>query len=145
MFLNDYLRQAREHHHAVGHFNFSTADVLRAIVEGARSAGATSVMVGTSEGESGFIGFTEAVALVKAMREELDFPIFLNADHFKSFELCKEAIDAGYDSVLIDGSRLPLADNIELTQRVVNYARSISKNLSVEGELGYLRGSSEVQ
>ena len=143
--LSDYLSQARTEGHAIGHFNFSTADVLRAIVEGARSAGATSVMVGTSEGESEFIGFAEAVALVKAMREELDFPIFLNADHFKSFELCKEAIDAGYDSVLIDGSRLPLADNIELTQRVVNYARSISKNLSVEGELGYLRGSSEVQ
>ncbi|MEK7525774.1 MAG: class II fructose-bisphosphate aldolase [Patescibacteria group bacterium] len=143
--LSEYLSQARTEGRAVGHFNFSTADVLRAIVEGARSAGATSVMVGTSEGEAGFIGFAEAVALVKTMREEFDFPIFLNADHFKSFELCKEAIDAGYDSVLIDGSRLPLADNIELTQRVVHYARSISKKLSIEGELGYLRGSSEVQ
>lgn len=143
--LSEYLSQARTEGRALGHFNFSTADVLRAIVEGARSAGATSVMVGTSEGEAGFIGFAEAVALVKTMREEFDFHIFLNADHFKSFELCKEAIDAGYDSVLIDGSRLPLADNIELTQRVVHYARSIGKNLSVEGELGYLRGSSEVQ
>lgn len=143
--LSDYLSQARTEGRAVGHFNFSTADVLRAIVEGARLAGATSVMVGTSEGEVRFIGFAEAVALVKTMREELDFPIFLNADHFKTFELCKEAIDAGYDSVLIDGSRLPLADNIELTQRVVHYARSTGKNISVEGELGYLRGSSEVQ
>lgn len=144
---------------AIGHFNFSTADVLRGIVEASKEAGVPAVMAGTSEGEAEFIGTREAVALVKALRKEFEFPVFLNADHFKSFEKCKEAIDVGYDSVLIDGSKLPYEENIAVTKKVVDYALEISKNrssftkvtedksieISVEGELGYLRGSSEVQ
>ncbi len=147
--LNEYLKEARDHHYAIGHFNFATVDVLRAIVEGAKEAGAPAVMVGTSEGEADFIGMKEAVALVGAMREDLGFPVFLNADHFKSFEKCKEAIDAGYDSIIADGSKLPMAENIAFTKQVVDYAKEVSKfknlNISIEGELGYLRGSSEVQ
>ena len=105
MTLNDYLQDARSHGFALGHFNFATADVLRAIILGAKEAGAPAVMVGTSEGEADFIGMEEAVALVGAFREDFGFPVFLNADHFKSFEKCKEAIDAGYDSVIIDLSK----------------------------------------
>lgn len=143
--LNYYLEQARKGGYAIGHFNFATADVLRGIVEASRDAGAPAVMVGTSEGESEFIGLKEAVALVKAMQEEFNFPVFLNADHFKSFEKCKEAIDAGYDSIIIDASKLPNEENIALTKQVVDYTRSVNSSISVEGELGYLRGSSEVQ
>lgn len=131
--------------HAIGHFNFATEDVLRGIVEASRDAGAPCVMVGTSEGEAGFFGISEAVAIVGALREDLGYPIFLNADHFKSFEKCKEAIDAGYDSVIADGSKLPMAENIEFAKQVVGYARSVNPDISVEGELGYLKGSSEVQ
>jgi len=141
MGLNDYLKQAREQQKAIGHFNFVTADVLRAIVEGAKEAGAPAVMVGTSEGEAGSLGMTEAVALVKAIREEYEFPVFLNADHFKSFEKCQEALDVGYDTVLIDGSKLGMEENIALVKKVKEYAG----DRPVEGELGYLRGSSEVQ
>src|SRR3989344_974378 len=110
--LNYYLQQARQLHTALGHFNFATADVLRGIIEAARDAGAPAVMVGTSEGEASFVGLKEAVALVKIIHEEYNFPIFLNADHFKSFERCKEAIDAGYDSVIIDMSKTEFTDNI---------------------------------
>lgn len=145
MNLNYYLKQAKEGYYAIGHFNFGTADVLRGIVEASREAGAPAVMVGTSEGEADFFGLKEAVALVKALCEEYGYPIFLNADHFKSFEKCKEAIDAGYDSIIIDSSRLNLEENIALTKQVVDYARSVNPDISVEGELGYLKGSSEVQ
>jgi len=141
MTLNDYLKEAQRNRYAIGHFNFVTADVLRAIVEGAKEAGAPAVMVGTSEGEAGSLGMTEAVALVKAIREEYEFPVFLNADHFKSFEKCKAAFDAGYDTVLIDGSKLGMEENIALVKKVKEYAG----DRPVEGELGYLRGSSEVQ
>lgn len=141
MKLTEYLQQVRAQGKAIGHFNFSTPDVLRAIVEGAKEGGAPAVMAGTSEGEADFIGMKEAVALVKVIREEMDFPVFLNADHFKSFEKCKEAIDAGYDTVLIDASKLPYGENIALTSKVREYG----KGISVEGELGYLRGSSELQ
>ncbi len=145
MTLNDYLKQARDGHYATGHFNFATGDVLRGIVEATRDAGAPMVMVGTSEGEVGFVGMKEAVALVRALREDLGYPVFLNADHFKSFEKCKAAIDAGYDSIIIDASKLPNDQNIALTKQVVDYARSVNPDISVEGELGYLKGSSEVQ
>ena len=149
MNLKDYLKQAKEGGYAIGHFNFSTEDVLRGIVEACKEAGAPAVMVGTSEGEADFFGMKEAVAVVRAMREHFDYPIFLNADHFKSFEKCKEAIDAGYDSVIIDTSKLPYEDNVTTAQKVVEYARSVSASrrtdITVEGELGYLKGSSEVQ
>jgi fructose-bisphosphate aldolase, class II len=147
--LNYYLEQARKRGYAIGHFNFATADVLRGVVEASRDAGAPAVMVGTSEGESSFVGLKEAVALVKAVRDDYALPVFLNADHFKSFDKCKEAIDAGYDSVIIDASKMDFADNIAETKEVVDYAVEISKyrniEILVEGEIGYLRGSSEVQ
>ncbi|HVZ10813.1 MAG TPA: class II fructose-bisphosphate aldolase [Candidatus Paceibacterota bacterium] len=145
MNLDSYLQQARERKQAIGHFNFATEDVLKAVVAAAKEAGSGAVMVGTSEGEAGFIGIKEAVALVRTIREGMDFPVFLNADHFKSFEKCKEAIDAGYDSVIIDASKLPIEENIALAKQVVGYARSVNPAISVEGELGYLKGSSEVQ
>ncbi|MEK9158077.1 MAG: class II fructose-bisphosphate aldolase [Patescibacteria group bacterium] len=145
MTLNQYLQQAREGKYAIGHFNFATEDVLKAIVAGAKEAGAPCVMVGTSEGEADFVGIKEAVALVRVVAEDMQFPTFLNADHFKSFEKCKEAIDAGYDSIIIDSSKLPNAENMSMAKQVVDYARSVNPNISVEGELGYLKGSSEVQ
>ncbi len=143
--LNFYLKQAKEQKYALGHFNFSTEDVLRGIVEASKDAGAPAVMVGTSEGEADFVGIYEAVALVGAVRKHYNFPVFLNADHFKSFGKCQEAIDAGYDSVIIDESKMAFADNISASKKVVEYARSINKDITVEGEIGYLRGSSEVQ
>lgn len=145
MTLNEYLKEARTNGYAIGHFNFATEDVLRGIVEASRDAGAPAVMVGTSEGEADFFGIKEAVAVVRALRDDLDYPVFLNADHFKSFEKCKEAIDAGYDSIIIDAPKLPNEENIALTKQVADYARSVNPDTSVEGELGYLRGSSEVQ
>ncbi len=145
MNLNDYLKQAKEGHYAIGHFNFATEDVLRGIIEASRDAGAPCIMVGTSEGEANFVGMKEAVVLVKAMREDFNYPIFLNADHYKSFEKCKEAVDAGYDSIIIDASKLPNEENVALTKQVVDYCRSVNSDISVEGELGYLKGSSEVQ
>jgi len=152
MSLNDYLKEARSKGHAIGHFNFSTVDVLRAIVEGAKEGGASAVMVGTSEGEAEFLGMKEAVLLVHAAREEYDFPVFLNADHYKSFEKCREAIDAGYDTVLFDGSKLSYEENLATAKKVVDYARSradvdpaLELKGGVEGEIGYLKGSSEIQ
>ncbi len=145
MTLKDYLKQAKDGGYAIGHFNFATEDVLKAIVSAGKDSGAPCIMVGTSEGEADFVGLKEAVALVRAVAEDFDYPVFLNADHFKSFEKCKEAIDAGYDSVIADGSKLATEDNIYFAKKVVEYANSINPNISVEGELGYLKGSSEVQ
>lgn len=143
--LNGYLEEAKAGGYALGHFNFSTEDVLRGIVEAAKEAGAPAVMVGTSEGEADYVGMYEAVAMAGAVRKHYNFPVFLNADHFKSFDKCREAIDAGYDTVLIDESKMSFADNISATKKVVEYAHSVGRDVTIEGEIGYLRGSSEVQ
>jgi ketose-bisphosphate aldolase len=145
MDLHDYFKQAREGGWAIGHFNFATADVLRAIVEGAQRGGAPCVMVGTSEGEARFLGMQAAVALVRAAREASGFPVFLNADHFKSFDACKQAVDAGYDTILFDGGQQTYEINVIETRRVWQYAQTARGPMMVEGELGYLKGSSEVQ
>ncbi len=141
--LKDYFADAREQGKAIGHFNFSTADQLRAIVEAAAECNAP-VMVATSEGEAGFLGRHQAVALVRSYQAQ-GSPVFLNADHHTTFSAVKEAIDAGYDSVLIDGSKLPFEDNVAVTQKVVDYAKSKNTGFQVEGELGYLRGESKIQ
>jgi fructose-bisphosphate aldolase class II len=145
--LGEYFREAKAGRWAIGHFNFSTADQLRAIVEAAAEL-KVPVMAATSEGEADFVGREQAVALVWSYQKE-GHEVFLNADHHKSWETAKAAIDAGYDTVLVDGSKLPLEENIALTKKVVDYAREIAKSsgreITVEGELGYLRGESQIQ
>ncbi|MBI2058093.1 MAG: ketose-bisphosphate aldolase [Candidatus Yanofskybacteria bacterium] len=141
--LRYYFKKAKEEKWAIGHFNFSTADQLKAIVGGASEMKAP-VMVATSEGEADFVGYDQAVALVSSYQKE-GCAVWLNADHHKSFESAKKAIDAGYDTVLIDSSRLNFDENILMTSQVVGYAREKNTELLVEGELGYLKGESQVQ
>lgn len=141
--LKEYFLQAKREKWAIGHFNFSTADQLKAIVEAAKEFN-SPVMVATSEGEAGFVGRDQAVALVKSYRAE-GHPVFLNADHHKSFESAKEAIDAGYDTVLIDASKMFYEENATTTRKVVEYAKSKNSGFMTEGELGYLKGESQVQ
>ena len=142
--IKDYFKRTTEEKWAIGHFNFSEDEALRAIVESAAEL-KTPIFVGTSEGERKHIGIKEAVALVKAFREEFSIPVWLNADHTKSFEGVKEAVDVGYDAILADFSVLPFEENIKLTKQSVEYAKSKNPNIIVEGELGYVRGESKVQ
>src|SRR3989344_2073098 len=145
--LKEYFEKAKEEKWAIGHFNFSTADQLKAIVEAAQEI-ESPVMVATSEGEAGFVGRGQAVALVKSYQAE-GLAVFLNADHHKSFESSQAAIDAGYDTVLIDASKMPYEENISTTKKVVEYAKQKSTSwrteMMIEGELGYLKGESQVQ
>ncbi len=142
--IKDYLKRTVAEKWALGHFNFSEDEALRAIVESAGKL-KTPIFVGTSEGERKHIGVKEAVALVKAFREEFQIPIFLNADHHKTFESVKEAVDAGYDAILADFSALPFEENIKLTKQSVEYAKSKNLDIIIEGELGYVRGESKIQ
>lgn len=140
MTLQAWLAKAQKENWALPHFNFSNLEMLKALVQAAQEA-RSPIMVGTSEGERNFIGLREAVFMVESFREEFGVEIFLNADHSKSVEAAKEAVDAGYDSVHIDLSALGLAENIRGTKEVAEYARKTS----VEGELGYLPGESKIQ
>ncbi|MEK7506721.1 MAG: class II fructose-bisphosphate aldolase [Patescibacteria group bacterium] len=141
--LKNYFASAKKEKWAIGHFNFSTAEQLRAIMEAAAGLEAP-VMAATSEGEAEFIGYDQAAALVKSYQQE-GRAVWLNADHHKGFVNAQKAIDADYDTVLIDASKLSYEDNILTTSQVVRYARGKNPEMMIEGELGYLRGSSEVQ
>ena len=140
----DYIHKAQKEGFAIPHFNFSNAETLRAIIEVANQL-KSPIFVATSEGERKFIGPRQAKRLVEAFKEEFQIPIFLNADHTKSWEKAKEAVDVGYDAVLIDASKLPFQENIELTKKVLNYAKDKKPDIIIEGEIGYLRGESKIQ
>ena len=142
--LTEILSRATKEHWSTGHFNVSESDQMRAICEAAKEVG-TAAIVGTSEGEAKHLGYLEAVALRDAFRAELGIPVFLNSDHHKSVEAAKIAIDSGYDSIHIDLSALPFEENVKRTKEIVEYAKHKVSGISVEGELGYLRGDSKIQ
>jgi fructose-bisphosphate aldolase class II len=141
--LREYIDEAREKGVAIGHFNISNLETLRGIFNAARS-GNLPIIIGVSEGERDFIGVRQVVALVKSLRDECQYPIFLNADHTYSFERVKEAIDAGFDSVIFDGTKLSLDENIKITKQCVEYAHRRNPDILVEGELGYIGASSKI-
>ena len=137
------FEKAQIHGYAIGQFNISTDEQIIAIVEAAKELNAP-VIIGTSEGEREFIGIEQVVALVETWRKETGLPIILHADHCKTFESIKKVIDAGYDSVHFDGSKLPFDENVKITKRVIEYAKSVNPSIMVEGEIGYLPGSSDI-
>lgn len=145
--MKDILKKAQLGRYAIGSFNFSTAEVLKAIVAAAKELNAP-IIVSTSEGEAKFFGMREAAALVDAWRIAAKLPIILNLDHGKSFEVIKKAVAAGYNAIHFDGSELTYEQNIAQTKAMVDYIRAVEKTFDrqiiVEGELGYLRGSSKV-
>lgn len=143
MSLKEIITKAEAEKKAVGHFNISDSSALKGIFEAARKLN-LPVLIGTSEGERDFLEAREAVALVKELREEYDYPIFLNADHTHSLAKVKEALEAGYDAILFDGGRLPLEENIKATKEAVDYVRATRPGVLIEGEMGYIGTSSEI-
>lgn len=141
--LKELILESEGKHIAIGHFNISNLEALHGIFEAARKLN-VPVVIGLSEGERAFVGVREAAALVKSLRDSYDYPIFLNADHSYSFEAVKEAVDAGFDAVIIDGAKLPMEENIELTKKCVEYAKSVNPDILVEAELGNIGQSSKL-
>ena len=133
--LKYYFEKAEREKFAIPQFNFSDLTQVKGIVEKAKEL-KSPIILGTSEGESKWFGLEEAVAIRNVMRKKTNLPIFLNLDHGKSFEYVKQAIDAGYDMVQFDGSKLPLEENIKITKQVKKYAKW--RGVLVEGEVGKL-------
>lgn len=141
--LLEVIREAERKKVAVGHFNISELTALKAIVRAAEEL-KLPVIIGVSEGERKFIGINQAAALIKSLRDEYNYPIFLNADHTYSLEGIKQAVQAGFDAVIFDGAKLPIEENIKKTKEIVSYVKSINHNVLVEGELGYIGSSSKI-
>jgi fructose-bisphosphate aldolase class II len=141
--LREILADADARHVAVGHFNISDLGALKAIFAAGREL-QLPLLIGVSEGEREFIGVKQAAALIKSLRDEYDYPIFLNADHTHSLDKAKEAAMAGFDEIIFDNSSLPMDQNIANTKEAVAAIRAINPEIVIEGEIGYIGSSSEI-
>ena len=143
----DMFEKAHKGKYAIPAYNFNNMEQLQAIIlgclesqspviiqvsAGARKYADSDVLKGMAKGA---IDMMKRIAKEKGLKE---IQVALHLDHGANFEICKECIDAGFSSVMIDGSHLPLQENIAETKKVVEYAHS--KNVTVEGELGVLAG-----
>ncbi|HEY6328143.1 MAG TPA: class II fructose-bisphosphate aldolase [Blastocatellia bacterium] len=141
--LRQVLEQAETNRVAIGHFNVSDLVAVKAVFEAARDLD-LPVIIGLSEGERKFMGVRQAAALWKSIREENDFPIFLNADHTHSLAGALEAAKAGYDWIVFDLSTLPFEENIRQTKEAVEALKAIRPDILVEGEIGDIGSGSEI-
>jgi len=128
--------------YAVPAYNFNNMEQLQAIIQACVET-RSPVILQVSKGARDYANINLLRNMAKGASEyakELGFeiPIVLHLDHGDSFETCKDCIDNGFSSVMIDGSHLPYEENVALTKKVVEYARKF--DVTVEGELGVLAG-----
>lgn len=136
------LEKAVQGHYGVGAFNINNLEWTKAILLAAEEA-KSPVILGVSEGANKYMtGYKTVAAMVKAMVEDLKItvPVALHLDH-GSYEGAKACIEAGYTSVMFDGSHFPLEENLTKTLEIVQYAHS--KGVSVEAEVGTIGGEED--
>lgn len=141
--MKEMLIKAKEEGYAVGQFNVNNLEFTQAILQAAEEE-KSPVILGVSEGAARYMGgFYPVVQLIKALIKEYNVtvPVAIHLDHGSSFEKCMQAIRAGFTSVMIDGSHLPLEENIALTKKVVDAAHAVG--VSVEAELGRIGGQED--
>lgn len=131
------FKKAYEGNYAVGAFNVNNMEIIQGIVDAAKQENAPLILQ-VSAGARKYANPIYLRKLVEAAIEDSSLDICLHLDHGEDFEICKQCIDDGFTSVMIDGSKYPFEENIELTKRVVEYAHS--KGVVVEAELGKLAG-----
>ncbi|WP_416828065.1 class II fructose-bisphosphate aldolase [Ectobacillus polymachus] len=141
--MKEMLTKALEGKYAVGQFNINNLEWTQAILAAAEQE-KSPVILGVSEGAARHMsGFKTIVMMVKGLMEDLKItvPVAIHLDHGSSFEKCKECIDAGFTSVMIDASHHPFEENIATTTKVVEYAHA--RGISVEAELGTVGGQED--
>jgi fructose-bisphosphate aldolase, class II len=141
--MTEMLNKAKAGHYAVGQFNINNLEFTQAILQAAEEE-KSPVILGVSEGAGRYMtGFKTIVKMVEGLMEDLKVtvPVAIHLDHGSSFDKCKEAVDAGFTSVMIDASHHPFEENIEITKKVVDYAHS--RGISVEAELGTVGGQED--
>ena len=131
------FKKAYEGHYAVGAFNVNNMEIVQGIVDAAKEE-ESPLILQVSAGARKYAKHSYLLHLVEAAMEDTGLPIALHLDHGADFDICKACVDGGFTSVMIDGSKYPLEENIELTKRVVDYAHN--KGVVVEAELGKLAG-----
>lgn len=141
--MKEMMIKGKKEGYAIGQFNLNNLEYTQAILQAAEEE-KSPVILGVSEGAARYMGgFTTVVNMVKGLMHDFQItvPVAIHLDHGSSFENCKDAIDAGFTSVMIDASSKPLEENIETTKKVVEYAHA--KGVSVEAELGVVGGEED--
>lgn len=141
--MKSMLKSAKENKYAVPQFNINNLEWIRFILEECQKMN-SPVILGVSEGAARYMGgFKTAFDMTNDLMNYLNItiPVAIHLDHGSSFESCKEAIDAGFKSVMIDASKHDLEKNIEITKQVVDYAKKYG--VSVEAELGHVGGQED--
>ena len=136
------LDKAKAGHYAVGHFNINNLEWTKSILAVAQELN-SPVILGVSEGAGKYMtGYKTVAAMVKAMIEEMGItvPVALHLDH-GSYEGCKKCIEAGFSSIMFDGSHLPIEENIEKTKELVKLAHE--NGMSIEAEVGSIGGEED--
>ena len=137
------MNKAKKGHYAIPQFIINNLEWTKYILEQCNEM-KVPVILGVSEGATKYMGGYIAVSsMVRGLVESLDIeiPVCIHLDHGTSFESCKNAIDAGYTSVMIDASKHELHENIRITKEVVDYAHA--KDVSVEAEVGHIGGTED--
>jgi len=141
--MKEILLKAKEGKYAIPQLNINNLEWTKFILEECNDLN-SPVILGVSEGAAKYMGGYKVVSsMVKALIETLDIgvPVIIHLDHGSSFESCKEAIDSGFTSVMIDASKYSLEENIKITNEVVKYAKE--RNVSVEAEIGHIGGNED--
>jgi fructose-bisphosphate aldolase class II len=133
-------RAAAQGGYAVGAFNLNNMEILQAVIT-AEEEERSPVILQASQGGLKYAGIDYIVAMAKVAAEAASVPVALNLDHGTSFEQAMQCIRKGFSAVMVDGSRLPLEDNIALVKRVVDVAHAVG--VSVEAELGKIGGTED--
>ena len=136
------LKKAKAGHYAVGQFNINDLEWTKAVLTAAEEL-RSPVILGVSEGAGKYMaGYRTVVGMVNGMIKEMDIsvPVALHLDH-GSYEGCLKCIDAGFSSVMIDGSHYPIEENIEKTTELVKLCHG--KGLSIEAEVGSIGGEED--
>lgn len=138
--MEEMLLKAKEGKYAIGQFNLNSLQWAQAILQAAEEEKSPVIVAASDRLVEYLGGFKTVVAMVKALMEEMSItvPVALHLDHGMSLERCKQAIDAGFTSVMIDGSHSPIEENIKMTKQVVEYARP--RQVSIEAEVGTVGG-----
>lgn len=134
------FKKAYEGGYSIGAFNISDLEQLQGVLEACKERN-SAVIIQASKSAISYAGIDTLVKLVKAASDEIGVDCALHLDHGPSFEMAKKCIDAGFTSVMIDGSHLDYEENVAITKQVVEYAHP--KNVTVEAELGVLAGTED--
>lgn len=131
------FKKSMEEHFAIGAFNVNNMEFIQAIIDAASEENSPVILQASSSAIK-YARINYLMKMVQAGAEESNIPIAMHLDHGPDFETCKMCIDAGFTSVMIDGSKYDFEENIALTKKVVDYAHQ--KGVVVEAELGKLAG-----